>query len=84
METDKNPMPRFEFGIVRRCKAIARFIIGTETPLYMSDHYNPEHFKEETNIQQQFDFTEAEQLTVRQQNVQDLILQARIAREARS
>ena len=84
METDKNPMPQFELGIVRRLRAMARFIIGTETPLYMSDHYNPEHFKEETNVQQQFDFTEAEQLTVRQQNVQDLILQARIAREARS
>lgn len=84
METDKNPFPRFELGIVRRCKAIARFIIGTETPIYMSDHYNPEHFKEDINVQQQFDFTEDEQLTVRQQNVQDLILQARIAREARS
>lgn len=89
MDSDKNIMPEFNLGLTDRLKDIAgrlgRFLFGTmEAPPYMSDHYNREHFiQEPTDGEAYQSELPIELVTVDRDRVKDLILQARIAREAR-
>ena len=89
MNKDPNFMPEFDLGIVdgikNRAKRIGRFLFHTpEAPLYLSDHYEKSHFEPTDGEahQPELPFT-IELVTVDAERVKDLILQARIAREAK-
>jgi hypothetical protein len=96
VESDKNIMPEFNLGLTDRIKDVAgrigRFLFGTmEAPPYMSNHYDREHFIQEPTDGEAYqpelpmDLQDGniEIVTVDRDRVQELILQARIAREAR-
>lgn len=87
---DKNPMPEFNLGIVDnlkdKAKKIGHFLFGSmEAPLHVSDHYNREHFEPTDGeaYQPELPYDNIELVTVDPERVRELILQARIAREAR-
>lgn len=46
MENDPSPFPEFRvFQPVAALRRFAQFVLrSTPTPLYLSEHYNPEHF----------------------------------------
>jgi hypothetical protein len=94
METDGNIMPEFNLGLTDRLKDVAgrigRFLFGTmEAPPYMSNHYVREHFIQEPTDGEPYqpqlpmEFEEVQLVTSDPDRVRELILQARIAREAR-
>lgn len=86
--------PEFNLGIVDnlkdKAKRIGHFLFGSmEAPLHMSDHYEKSHFEPTDGEAHQpelpYDLQEGtvELVTVDTERVKDLILQARIAREAK-
>lgn len=79
--------PEFNLGIVDnlkdKAKRIGHFLFGSmEAPLHMSDHYEKSHF-EPTDGEAHQPEPFVELVTVDTERVKDLILQARIAREAK-
>jgi hypothetical protein len=91
MEADKNIMPEFNLGLTDRIKDVAgrlgRFLFGSmEAPLYMSDHYEKSHFEPtdgEAYVPADLQEGTVELVTDNSERVKELILQARIAREAK-
>lgn len=84
--------PEFNLGIVDnlkdKAKKIGQFLFGSmEAPLHMSNHYEKSHFEPTEAHQPElpYDLQEGtvELVTVDTERVKDLILQARIAREAK-
>jgi hypothetical protein len=86
--------PEFNLGLVDnlkdKAKKIGRFLFHTpEAPLYVSNHYEKSHFEPTDGEAHQpelpYDLQEGtvELVTVDMERVKDLIMQARIAREAK-
>lgn len=58
---DFNPFPKFDLmpRLTRAAKFLGRLVRNTNVPvpLYMSNHFNPEHFKTADEYQPELDFT---------------------------
>jgi hypothetical protein len=96
MESDKSIFPEMNLGLTDRLKDVAgrigRFLFGTmEAPLYMSNHYVREHFIQEPSDGEAYqpelpmDLRDGniEVVSSDPERIRQLILQAKIAREAR-
>jgi hypothetical protein len=94
MERPDSIFPEINLGLTDRLKDVAgrigRFLFGTmEAPPYMSNHYVREHFIQEPTDGEAYqpqlpmEFEEVQLVTSDPERIRQLILQAKIAREAR-